>query len=448
MSTPTDNLRQATGARPDKHDYATLNEHSWFVHGGNRADDTTGAIRTPIVMANSYLLPEDPASIEDTDYAGLVYTREQGANQRGLEQKLAHLDHGEAAAVFGTGMAALSAAFVTLLGPGDHAIVSNVVYTRSWGLFASLLPKKLGVEVDFVDITDLDAVRAALRPSTRLIHTEVIANPDLRVADITALADIAHDAGARLTVDSTFTPPPLLRPLDLGADLTVHSLTKYVNGHGDAMGGSVTGATELVEAIRTGALHHIGGAISPFNAWLIMRGSVTLPLRLERQCQTSQQIAESLASDPRIAHVAYPGAARGPEAPARRRPTARRLRRRGRLRHRRHPPRPRPVRQRPAGDHLSRLPRPRRDPHRLRAVPRGPRRCLRRAIQETRTDPTRRRPGVRPRPHHRPRRRTHHRLRRAPMTGSGRDPDPPLAIPAHTTGPGARRHWPARRKQR
>jgi methionine-gamma-lyase len=258
-------------------------------------------------MANSYLLPDDPTTIDDPGYSGFVYTREHGANQRGLEKKLASLEHAEAAAVFGTGMAALHAAFFTLLDPGEHAIVSNVVYMRVWGLFDTLLPTKLGIEVDFVDITDLDAVRRAVRPTTRLIHTEVIANPDLRVADITALADIAHGAGARLTVDSTFTPPPLHRPLDFGADLAIHSLTKYFNGHGDAMGGAVAGAAHLVEEIRTGALHHVGGAISPFNAWLIMRGSVTLPLRLHRQCETSQQIAEFLAADPRIAHAAYPG---------------------------------------------------------------------------------------------------------------------------------------------
>src|SRR3954452_2521773 len=232
--------------RPDRHDFDTLTDNSWSVHGGNHPDETTGAIRTPIVMANSYRLPEDPSDIDDPGYQGLVYTREHSANQRGLEEKLAVLDHGEAAAVFGTGMAALHGAFFTLLNPGDHAIVSNVVYMRVRGLFDSLLPTKLGIELDFVDITDFAAVRAAVRPSTRLIHTEVIANPDLRVANVRALADIAHGAGARLTVDSTFTPPPLLRPLDLGADLTVHSLTKYVNGHGDAMGGSVTGATELV----------------------------------------------------------------------------------------------------------------------------------------------------------------------------------------------------------
>ncbi len=419
MSTPTDSPRDATGARPDKHAYATLTEDSWFVHGGNRADDTTGAIRTPIVMANSYLLPEDPTTLDDPDYHGFVYTREHGANQRGLEHKLARLDHGESAAVFGTGMAALHAAFFTLLNPGDHAIVSNVVYIRVWGLFDSMLPKKLGVEVDFVDITDLNAVKAVIRPNTRLIHTEVIANPDLRVADITALADIAHDAGARLTVDSTFTPPPLLRPLDLGADLTLHSLTKYFNGHGDAMGGGVIGATELVEEIRTGALHHVGGAISPFNAWLIMRGSVTLPLRLERQCQNSQQIAEFLASDPRIAQVAYPGL---PGDPQHERAVAQ-------LRggfggvvsfaiagtHQE----PRLLRQRPAGHHLSRLPGTRRNPHRLRGVPRGTRCRLRHAIPGTRPDPTRRRTGIRPRPHRRSQHGTHHRLRHPPMTRHG-----------------------------
>ena len=293
--------------RPDKHDPSTIDDHTWFVHGGNRADDTTGAIRTPIVMANSYLLPHDPTTIDDPGYDGLVYTREHGANQLGLERKLAALDHGEAAAVFGTGMAALHAAFFTLLNPGDHAIVSNVVYMRVWGLFDSLLPAKLGIEVDFVDITDLDAVRDAVRPTTRLIHTEVIANPDTRVADVAALAEIAHAAGARLTVDSTFTPPPMLRPLDLGADLAIHSLTKYFNGHGDAMGGVVVGDTDLVEEIRTGALHHVGGAISPFNAWLIMRGTITLPLRVERQCATAQRIAEFLAADGRITQVAYPG---------------------------------------------------------------------------------------------------------------------------------------------
>jgi len=293
--------------RPDKHDFDTLTGNSWSVHGGNHPDETTGAIRTPIVMANSYRLPEDPSDIDEPGYQGLIYTREHGANQRGLEEKLAKLDHGEAAAVFATGMAALHAAFFTLLGPGDHAIVSNVVYMRVAGLFADVFPKKLGIDVDFVDITDLDAVRAGIRPTTRLVHTEVIANPDLRVADVPALATIAHEAGALLTIDSTFTPPPMMRPLDHGADIVIHSLTKYYNGHGDAMGGVVIGNRELVEQTRTGAMWHAGGAISPFNAWLIMRGSTTLPLRLQRHCENALAIAEFLEADPRVVHVSYPG---------------------------------------------------------------------------------------------------------------------------------------------
>jgi cystathionine beta-lyase/cystathionine gamma-synthase len=299
--------QRTPSTRPDKHDYDSLSGNTWSVHGGNRADETTGAIRTPIIMANSYRLPADPTTIDDPDFGGLVYTREHGANQRGLEEKLARLEHGEAAAVFGTGMAALHASFFTILNPGDHAVISNVVYMRVAGLFEKLFPAKLGIEVDFVDITDLQAVRAAVRPTTRLVHAEVIANPDLRVADVSALARIAHDAGALLTIDSTFTPPPLMRPLEHGADLVMHSLTKYYNGHGDAMGGVVIGDRTLVEEVRTGAMWHVGGAISPFNAWLIMRGSTTLPLRLQRQCENAQAIAAFLDADPRVAHVAYPG---------------------------------------------------------------------------------------------------------------------------------------------
>ena len=298
--------------RPDRRDARTLGEGSWAVHGGNRPDVTTGAIRTPIVMANSYRLPDDPTTLPDDDPDVLVYAREAGANQLGLETKLAAMDRGEAAAVFTTGVAAMHAAFVTLLSPGDHAVVSDVVYGRVLGLFRSFFPDKLGVDVDLVDITDLDAVRAAVGPRTRLVHTELIGNPDLRVADLPGLAEIAHASGALLTVDSTFTPPPMGRPLELGADLVMHSLTKYINGHGDAMGGVVIGDRDVIEEVKLGALHHIGGAISPFNAWLITRGSITLPLRLRRHCETAAAVAEFLHDDPRVTHVAYPGLADDP----------------------------------------------------------------------------------------------------------------------------------------
>jgi methionine-gamma-lyase len=293
--------------RPDKRNPATLDGDSWAVHGGNQPDLTTGAIRTPIVMANSYALPRDPALLDDTDSDLLVYAREAGANQLGLQTKLAAAENGQAAAVLASGMAALHALFFTVLDPGDHVVVSDVVYGRTRGLLQELLPGKLGIEVDAVDVTDLDAVRAAVRATTRLVHTELVANPDLRVADIGAVAEIAHAAGALLSVDSTFTPPPLARPLDLGADVVVHSLTKYVNGHGDATGGAVIGDRDLVDRVKLGPLHHAGGAIPPFNAWLVMRGSITLPLRLRRHCDNALAVAGFLDADPRVAHVAYPG---------------------------------------------------------------------------------------------------------------------------------------------
>jgi methionine-gamma-lyase len=188
-----------------------------------------------------------------------------------------------------------------------------VTYEAVWRLFSELLPQRYGIEATFVDVGDLDAVRRAVRPSTKLVHAEVIANPTTKVADIAALAGIAHGAGAMLSVDSTFTPPPFYRPLRDGADLVVHSLTKYINGHGDAMGGAVIGASELVGPVRADAMVDVGGVISPFNAWLIMRGSVTLPLRLRQQLASAEKIAAWLDGDDRIAFTAYPGLASHPQ---------------------------------------------------------------------------------------------------------------------------------------
>ncbi|MBO4256268.1 trans-sulfuration enzyme family protein [Streptomyces griseorubiginosus] len=298
---------------PDKHDPATLAFQTQAVHCGNQADVGTGAIRMPIIMANSYTLPEDPFTLDADNPDLLVYTRESGANQLGLQTKLAVLEGGEDAVVLASGVAALHAVFFTHLRAGDHVIVSDVTYSAVWRLFAELLPVKSGIEATFVDVTDLDAVRAAMRPTTRIIHTEVIANPTVKTADIQALADVAHDAGALLTVDSTCTPPPLFRPLAHGADLVVHSLTKYINGHGDAMGGAVIGPRELIHPIKSDAMINVGATISPFNAWLISRGSITLPLRLRQHLAGAQRVAEFLESDPRVLHVAYPGLASHPQ---------------------------------------------------------------------------------------------------------------------------------------
>ena len=292
---------------PDKHDAATVSDATWAVHGGNRIDSDSGAVRTPIVMANSYLLPEDPSGMDWSTADRLVYTRNGALNQTALQDKLAALEDGAAAAVFATGVAALHGMFFTLLRPGDHVVVSDVTYEAVWRLFDELLPERMGVEATFVDASDPAAVAEAMRENTKLVHVEVIANPTTRVADIAALAKIAHDGGALLSVDSTFTPPPLYRPLADGADLVIHSLTKYINGHGDAMGGAVIGGSELVARVRGDALVDVGGIISPFNAWLIMRGSVTLPLRLRQHVDSAAKVAQWLSEQDSIAYVAYPG---------------------------------------------------------------------------------------------------------------------------------------------
>lgn len=293
--------------RPDKHSPESLRPLTQAVHAGNVIDSATGAVRTPLVLANSYALPEDPSSLSWSDPSVTIYTRNGAANQKLLQQKLALLEGGEDAVVLASGVAALHAVFFTLLKSGDHVVIADQTYEATFRLFTELLPEKYGITATFVDTSDLDAVRAALRPETVLLHTETIANPTTRLADIAALAELAHSVGALLTVDSTFTPPPLAQPLALGADLVIHSLTKYINGHGDAMGGAVIGSAELVGRIKADAMVDVGGVISPFNAWLITRGSVTLPLRIRQHCASALAVAEHLDADPRVAYVAYPG---------------------------------------------------------------------------------------------------------------------------------------------
>lgn len=299
--------------RPDRTKPTSLGEYSAAVHAGNAADASSGAVRAPIVMSNSYVFPDDPTTLDWAETDQLLYTRASSANQLLLQQKLSALEGGEASVVLGSGVAALHAVFFTYLNSGDHVVVSREVYEATYNLFAELLPRKYGITADLVDATDLAAVEAAFRPETRLVVVESIANPTTSIADVPALAALAHAHDALLVVDSTFTPPPVLRPLEHGADLVVHSLTKYINGHGDALGGSVTGRTSLIDPIKVQAMMDVGGVVSPFNAWLISRGSVTLPLRIRRISETAQTVAEWLERDPRVAWVRYPGLASHPQ---------------------------------------------------------------------------------------------------------------------------------------
>ncbi|WP_223691521.1 trans-sulfuration enzyme family protein [Leifsonia poae] len=306
-------MATASRPRPDKHAPAELGFASQAVHAGNAVDPGTRALRTPIVMANSYALPDDPSTLSWSGTDVPLYTRNGGVNQHGLERKLAVLERGEDAVALASGVAALHAVFFTLLNPGDHVVVADIAYEATFRLFSELLPEKFGITATFVDTSDLAAVRRAVRPETRLVHIETVANPTTRVTDVDAVAAIAHEAGALVSIDNTFTPPPLFRPLEHGADLVVHSLTKYINGHGDAISGAVIGSAALIRRLKLDAMVDAGGVISPFNAWLVMRGSVTLPLRIRQHSESALAVAEFLERDPRVAFVAYPGLVSHPQ---------------------------------------------------------------------------------------------------------------------------------------
>lgn len=240
------------------------------------------------------------------------YTRWSNPTLESLETKLAALDDGEAAVTFASGMAAISSLFLDRLKSGDHLILSNVCYAGVAELAHDDLPR-YGIEVSAVDTSDLAAMRNALRSNTKLIHIETPANPILRIADVKAVAAIAHAAGAQLSVDSTIATPLGLKPISLGADFAVHSLTKYICGHGDALGGVVVGRSLEIDRLRRGNLVHLGGVLSPFAAWLILRGLETLVPRMQLHQANARRLEEYLASHPKVRSVLWPGSARHPQ---------------------------------------------------------------------------------------------------------------------------------------
>lgn len=236
------------------------------VHTGNDIDKDSGAIKRPITMGNSYALPYDPSNMNWSSAGGNLYTRNGGTNQRYLQERLASLEGGEDCVVLASGVAALSGLFFALLNQGDHVIFSSVTYIAVYRLLNELFNNKFGVETTLVDTSDPANVEAAIRPNTKLIHIESSGNPTLTISDIAAIADIAHRYNILVSVDSTFASPYNQRPIELGADFSVESLIKYINGHGDAMGGAIVGKTEYLNRIREISQVNLGGTISPFNA--------------------------------------------------------------------------------------------------------------------------------------------------------------------------------------
>ncbi len=219
---------------------------------------------------------------------------------------MAALEGGDSAVSFASGMAAITAAMLTILKSGDHLIADEVLYGSTYELLSKGVPR-LGFDVSFVDTSDVDQVINAIKDTTKLIFFETPANPTLKLTDIRAITEIAAESSIRTIVDNTFLTPYFQRPLELGADIVVHSATKYLNGHGDALGGLLIASFEFADAVRKGVLRDMGGALSPFNAFLILRGIQTLSVRMERHAQNAKEIAKFLKKRTEVKEVFYPG---------------------------------------------------------------------------------------------------------------------------------------------
>ncbi len=292
----------------DPADPASLGERTLAIHAGESPDPVTHASTANLAMSTSFVVDRPmsfsaSASQDDEPY---FYGRWGNPTVRMLETKLAALEGAEDCRTYASGMAATAALMMTVLSTGDRIVVSDVTYAGTAELVRQTMPR-MGIDVVAIDTSDLDQVRQALGTPTRLVWVETPANPILKLTDIAAVARLAHDAGAELAVDSTFATPMGTRPISLGADYVVHSLTKYIGGHGDAIGGAVLGSTERMAALGLEATVHFGGVLSPFNAWLIARGAATLPLRMQAHQAGATAVATALSADSRVRRVLYPG---------------------------------------------------------------------------------------------------------------------------------------------
>jgi methionine-gamma-lyase len=283
-------------------------EQTKAIHAGEFPDPVTKASAPNLVMSTTFVVDSDTGfSVEGMDENDAwIYTRWGNPTIRQLEEKLSVLEESETAIAFASGMGAIVALLFHLLKAGDHAVVSDVAYAAMSEITNELIPN-LGIGITKVDTSDLASVAAAVKPNTKLIYVETPCNPILRLTDIAAVAAIAHNAGAKLAVDSTFATPIATKPLSLGADFVIHSLTKYLGGHGDALGGVVLGGKSELALLRKKTSIRLGGTISPFNAWLILRGLATLPIRMRVHQENALKIAAYLEQHPKISRVIYPG---------------------------------------------------------------------------------------------------------------------------------------------
>jgi cystathionine beta-lyase/cystathionine gamma-synthase len=269
------------------------------VHAGQEPDPSTGAIITPIYQTSTYV--QEALGV----HKGFEYGRTHNPTRAALEGNIAAMERGRAAFAFASGLAA-TRAVTTLLQAGDHVLVTDNTYGGTYRLFERVL-RKGGLDFSYVDTSDLEALERGFRPATKLLFVESPTNPVLRITDIAAAAALARARGVAVVVDNTFASPAVQQPLELGADLVLHSTTKFLNGHSDSVGGIVVARQDAhIEWLRF-VQNAEGAILGPMDAWLVLRGTKTLPLRMERHNLNAQRVAEFLASHPKVAHVHYPG---------------------------------------------------------------------------------------------------------------------------------------------
>jgi len=306
-------VKASSGIRPS----GTFGPATLALNGGLERDPITRAIAPNISMSvNNAFVPGNGAfsvdGIEDLTALPFLYAGWTNPTVRQLERRIAALEGADDALSTATGMAAAAAVFFTFLKAGDHLIISDVCYAGVYELARKVLPD-YGIEVTGVNLSNIDELAAAIRPNTRLVHAETPCNPLLRLTDLSAVAEVTRAHGVLLVVDSTLATPAVTRPLEHGVDLVMHSLTKFINGHGDALGGCVAGRKELVERIRSRAGVYLGAAQSAQNAWLIMRGIDTLFPRIEAMSASAGKVAAFLQQHPAVTSVVYPGLASHPQ---------------------------------------------------------------------------------------------------------------------------------------
>lgn len=286
---------------------STYSADTEILYRGSQVEGESLHPESPAIYHATAYIMADLDEYEDVNSGkgGYLYNRTANPNRDGLAQVVSYLEKGEQSIICSSGMAAISTALLAFLKAGDHLVASKAIYGETIELFENLLAK-FGVQITLVDFTDLDAIRAAIGPETKVLYTEVIANPLITVVDLDAIAQISKEAGTLLMVDNTFSTPFVIRPLEHGADLVIHSLTKFFNGHSDVTAGSVTGSAALIKAAAAAQLM-LGCCADPNSSWLALRAVRTMGLRVRKQLKNAQLLAQLLDKDPRVDHVNYLG---------------------------------------------------------------------------------------------------------------------------------------------